>query len=194
MSDTLPHPRIVARRLIHLYGGVDAAREALDKRFREVAERWNQDAGLMGRILRAHLFVEHYLTAYLEANNPNLGNLENARLSFAQKVALAEQPNAGERYLFPGIRRLNQIRNRLAHTLKAEVTNEDREGFLSIPLFKAMREALSAPSTPSDDPVVVLEDFARHAGVTLEAASNPDRQLMLRAIWGEDGDLSDRAT
>jgi hypothetical protein len=194
MPDTTPHPQIFARRLIALYGGVEAARNAFDKRHREISDRWNQDAGLMGRILRAHLFVEHYLTDYLSTRNPNLGSTEKARLSFSQKVELADRPESPEAYLFTGIRRLNQVRNRLAHTLMAEVTEADRDAFLSIELFRALRDALAAPQTASTDPIDVLEDFARHAGITFEAAANPERELLYQALWGTKGEPNESDT
>ncbi len=184
MDNAQHDPEEFARRLIGLYGGPDAAREALDRGHREVLRRWNQDLTGMGRILRAHLFVEYYLNTYLEACNPNLGNTGAARLSFAQKAVLAECKTSSEAYLFPGIRRLNQVRNRLAHTMLAEITVEDRDVFLSVSLFREMRKALKAPESPSDEPLVVLEDFARHAGLSLNAASSPDRGLWEEAIWG----------
>ena len=191
---TPAHPEIFAKRLIHLLGSAAAARDALDKQHKEISARWDQDAGLMGRILRAHLFVEHYLTEYLQRINPMLGSIKDARLSFAQKMELAERPNSAESYLFPGIRRLNTVRNRLAHTLQAEVTEEDRDVFLAIPLFRAIRDALAAPNAPSEDPVGVLEEFACHAGIFLKAASDPQRDLWTKAIYGSSDEASASAT
>lgn len=188
MSDTIPDPMTIAKRLIALYGGVQAYRIVSEKRNQEISDLWNQDAGQMGRILRSHLFVEHYLTEYLSAQNPNLENLRKARLSFSQKIELADRQGSPEAYLFPGIRRLNQVRNKLAHTLMANVTAADRDTFLSIALFRAVRDVVAKPLSASTVPIDVLEDFARHAGITFQAVANHDAKLISQAIWGTKGD------
>jgi hypothetical protein len=190
--DSLPAaPSEVAKRLIALYGGIESARRSFEKAHRELSERWNQDAKLIGRLLRAHLFVEHFLAIYLSASNPNLGNPDLARLSFSQKLALAVRPDGHLAYLIPGIRRLNKVRNRIAHTLSASVTTSDRDVFLGIALFKELRDALAAPEIPSDEPVEVLEAFARHAGTTLASAASPDAPLWRKAL---EPDIDESAT
>jgi len=136
----------------------------------------------MGRILRAHLFVEHYLTRYLQTQNPNLGDLDEARISFAQKLGLVGQAEKSLAHLLPGIRRLNAVRNRISHTLKIELTPEDSRAFLSITLFQEYRKRVARPKKPNDDPVRVVEDFAKYAGIMLEAASNPDRLKWAEAM------------
>jgi hypothetical protein len=154
----------------------------MEESLREINTRWNQDASLMGRLLRAHLFVEYFLTRYLSAKNPNLGDLELARLTFAQKLALSDHPSSPEAYLFPGIRLLNKVRNRIAHTLSATVTDEDRDGFLKIGVFREFRIALAAPKAPSNEPVDVLEEFSLHAGSSLASAASPNAKLWRDAM------------
>ena len=68
---------------------------------------------------------------------------------------------------------LNRVRNRLAHNLDATLTYQDTRIFLSAPYFVALRNALSAPTQPSPEPLDVLEDFALHCGVSLDAAIDP---------------------
>jgi hypothetical protein len=129
----LDDPKVIVQRLFDLYGGRDAAFAALDRQHRAIAEHWDQDAPTMGRILRAHLFVEHYLTQYLQTRNPDLDDVDEARLSFAQKLALIGRAEKCVSYLIPGIRRLNKVRSycpstssensaRLAHLLAFPVT------------------------------------------------------------------------
>lgn len=144
----------------------------------------------MGRILRAHLFVEHFVTEYLHAKNPSLGDLSAARLTFAQKVELVGGADPAVAYLVPGLRRLNKIRNRLAHTLSTSVTNEDRDAFLLIELFRALRDALASPAVASVEPVDVLESFAQHAGMALNAASDPWAGFWVKALVGQSTDES----
>lgn len=82
------------------------------------------DPNEVGRFLRAHLVVEHFLTERLASRNPQLQNLEAVRLSFHAKMQLLG--NVGIMALVgPGIRQLNVIRNRVAHRLSYRVTPED---------------------------------------------------------------------
>jgi hypothetical protein len=48
-----------------------------------------RDDAAVGVILRCHLIVEHFLDRYLAAANPGIQEWDSARLSFAQKLALA---------------------------------------------------------------------------------------------------------
>ena len=175
-----PDPQVVVRHVIELLGGPKKAWRAIEEDYSRVAARWEQDTSAIGRILRAHLFVEHFLGEYLTAKNPELGSIDDACLSFFQKVALVGEGSGGIAYLLPGVRHLNLIRNRLAHSLKAELSQHDAQLFLAIGLFRAMREAGCAPATPSSEPIVVLEDFAKHAGLALHASSTRNAE-----IWAE---------
>ncbi len=75
---------------------------------------------LMGRVLKCHLIIEHYLDRFLAAKH-HIDNIEDARLTFSQKAKLL--PNAGSAVSFvkPGILKLNAIRNRFGHRLEAHV-------------------------------------------------------------------------
>lgn len=164
-----PDPARVTARTIELLGGTDRAREVMDAEFRAMTHRWNQDVDSIGRILRAHLFVEHYLANYLEKANPQLGDLGGARLSFAQKLALIDNGNSRLAAVLPGIRHLNKVRNRLAHQLTATVTAEDADIFLQDKFFKAMREEGAKPGVPSLHPLDILEAYAQHASSQLSS-------------------------
>ena len=164
----------IAKRVIELSGGKEKLNEEMDQKLARVNEKWNQDVGAIGRILRAHLFVEHFITECLIAFNPALGNLDKARLSFAQKLALIEDYSPELQELAGGIRRLNKIRNQLAHRLEAQITEQDKESLLSVKSFRALREVLSKPGTPSDNGMDVLEDFAKHVGSRLSLLADPD--------------------
>lgn len=177
-----PDPHIVVKHVIELFGGREKAFRAFDSDFRMISERWSQDTDTIGRILRSHLFVEHFLTEYLVALNPELGSITDARLTFAQKVALIGDATLGVSYLMPGIRRLNTIRNRLAHTLAADISTDDINVFLGIALFKAMRDKGAEPETPSAESIDILEDFARHAGISLHASATRDSELWAEAM------------
>lgn len=188
MTARQPTPEEVATRVIDLHGGSRAFLAHSDAQIERLNAKWNQDAALMGRILRAHLFVEHFVAEYLQAKNSSLGDLSSARLTFAQKVELLGGADPAVAYLVPGLRRLNKIRNRLAHTLSASVTNEDRDGFLQIELFRVLRDALASPTVASIEPVDVLESFAQHAGMALNAATDPGAGFWVQAVTGQSTD------
>lgn len=93
--------------------------------------------------------------------------MAKARLTFAQKLELLDQNDSRLAEVLPGIKRLNVIRNRLAHRLSAVVTEEDAEVFLEAKLFKALRDEGAKPDTPSKNPLDVLEAFAQYASSSL---------------------------
>jgi hypothetical protein len=178
-------------------GGRDEAFRVFDEHFKEITSRWEQDTTTIGRILRAHLFVEHFLKEFLRSRNPQLGSLEDARISFSQTVTLMGNATPGTGYLVPGIRRLNTIRNRLAHTLRAEVTDDDVKAFLAIDMFRAMRDerARRSSTVASTDPIVVLEEFAMHAGISLQASASRNADVWSNAFQAAQEECSDdRAT
>jgi len=102
----------------------------------------------MGRVLRSHLIVEYYMTVYLQKANPNLGVIDDAHIGFAQKVDLLGENDAFITALIPGIRRLNIVRNRLAHNLSVSVTPDDVKSFRSIGIYWAMRKESEKRSEP----------------------------------------------
>jgi hypothetical protein len=155
----------IVKRAMELLGGVDAFMTAADRELADINDRWNQNVEVIGRILRSHLFVEHYLGEYLAKANPRLGSLAEARATFSQKVTLLDANNKDIAAMLPGIKRLNAIRNRLAHNLGAHVTEDDAKVFLSCERFSALRTARSPHSTPSSDPMEILEDFAKHTSM-----------------------------
>jgi hypothetical protein len=163
----------MAKRVIELCGGIDKVFDEATRSVNVINQRWGQDRATIGRVLGAHLFVEHYIEVYLKAKIPKLVNLDAARLGFAQKVALIAPDSSMVDELIPGIKRLNKIRNRMAHTLQAELTDEDKKFFLSIPYFNAFRNASAEPNTPSSDVLDVVEAFALHAGNILSSHANP---------------------
>ncbi len=175
-------------RLFTSYGGRDAFFAAMDNRFAEFNKAWEQDTDRIGRVLRAHLAVEHFLTMYLQTNNPNLAPLDRARLSYNQKIELLNADDKVVGMLIPGLRLIGQIRNRIAHRLRVELTESDERAFLAIGLFAAIRqESQKRPDSsyairPGDSRVNVLEDFAKFASGTLHAAADPNNERWVAAF------------
>ena len=86
----------------------------------------------VSRILKCHLLSEAVLDRLLElALEPNGEAVLSARLSYNQKLAIASRSVLIKDYeLLPdyvvgSLRKLNQIRNRLAHELGASVSREE---------------------------------------------------------------------
>jgi hypothetical protein len=159
----------VTARTIEILGGHEKAWQIMDAEFAEVGRRWNQDLTAIGRILRSHLFVEHYLNEHLTKANPRLGSVQKARLTFAQKLALLDSGDRRLQEILPGVRHLNAIRNRLAHRLSAALDNADADIFLQAMYFAALRIEGARPGTPSEDPLDVLEEFAKYASTALSS-------------------------
>ncbi len=175
----------VAKRSLELMGGREAAIASMETEYYELKERWKQDIDTIGRILRAHLHVEYYLTEHLQHINPCLGDIDEARLSFAQKANLLTQDgDASVWMLIGGIRHLNKIRNRLAHNLKAEVTEDDRKVFFSQGIYKSMRDwSHKDDSKPlSDESIDVLEHFAEFAISMMHSRRTPYSKAFAQAM------------
>lgn len=172
------------KRLIGDLGGAEQARRRFDDEHMMLVKRWEQDTASIGRILRAHLFVEHFMRAFIQRSNPNLGAIDDARITFSQMIALLKQGDPQIDYLIPGIRQLNKVRNRLAHNLQSVVTADDAQVFLNIALFRELRNALAQGQStgPSQEPIDVLEDFARHAGISLQHAVSELSSLFSKAV------------
>ena len=186
---TSPDPAKFAKRVIELHGGHERFFALMEQRFNEFNAVWEQDAGRIGRVLRVHLAVEHFLTEYLAFANPKLGSLDNAQLSFRQKVELLGDDDRLMCVLKPGIRRLNTIRNRIAHKLRVDISAEDREALLGIEIFKAMRTKGAKYVDPRpDDPLSVVEQFAMFAANVLHAGCNPDGALWRQAAEMHEAD------
>ena len=78
----------------------------------------------LGRVLKCHLIVEHYLNRFLVAHF-DINNFDNVRFTFAQKATLLPNRAAAAAFVKPGIFELNRIRNRFAHSLGAELPIQD---------------------------------------------------------------------
>lgn len=168
-------------RIIAAHGGAEKFFSLMDERLRTFNAVWAQDSERIGRVLRAHLAVEHFMTDYISAKNPGLGPLEDVRLTFSQKVGLLPNNEGAISPLKTGLKQLNSIRNRIAHNLKVDVLEDDKVSFLKIGIFAAMRsERAKRMGQPADDPLSVLEQFSQFAAGMLHAAASPDARL-----WAE---------
>jgi len=177
----------VVKKIIARYGGREAILDDMQRRIDIFNKVWDQDTDRIGRVLRAHLTVEHFVTEYLVLKNPKLGSLEKARLSYAQKIDLLDSNDPTVNCVLPGLRLLGTIRNRMSHRLRVELSKADEDAFLGIPFFNGWLAALNKhyPEPPIDDEIerrlVTLEKFARVAAALLHASIDPNAH-----IWVEE--------
>jgi hypothetical protein len=157
----------IRKRAAELLGGEAEYKRIAAQEFNDAQLRWNLDTDSIGRILRAHLFLERFVTENLQRANPSLGSIENARLSFAQKIELLNPNNPDVADVTPGIRRLNSIRNRLAHQSDAAVTPDDAAALLQCRTFSGSLRMRLGNGFNVLKPIDVLEHFARHASIAL---------------------------
>ena len=150
-------------------------------KYRHFLER---DDAAVGVILRCHLIVEHFLDMYLAAANPGIQEWDSARLSFAQKLALADHPRSKLHILMPGLRCLNTLRNRLAHRLDAQFEES---------AIGSIREFMTIWNTAAGKPVpeglTLIEEFALnasgwlHGDASMIARHVPDHGLLAFFEW-----------
>lgn len=99
-------------------------RSAIDKKFETENNRFKsllaRDHDAIGRILRAHLILEAYITRHLRAISPDQ-SWDKARLTFSQKLELLPKHDLKVQWVVPGLREVNKIRNRFGHDIAAEI-------------------------------------------------------------------------
>ncbi len=81
-------------------------------------------------VIRGHLWVEASVIRLIDRALRVPSALEDARLSFAQRVQLARALGAVSDEEARVISKLNRIRNRVAHTLGADITETDQRELL----------------------------------------------------------------
>ncbi len=142
---------LIVRKLLH-----DAARIEAD--FHEFKASFRQmlafDRAEQALILQCHLVIEHYITAYLVAANPASPGIGDARLTFAQKLHLVDNPKANFHFLIPGIKAVNSIRNKIAHRLEYLPTPEDY-----LPIVDCVRTFLTAAGKSIPSGLDALSEF-----------------------------------
>ncbi|MHA6140944.1 hypothetical protein ACX3YC_26550 [Pseudomonas mohnii] len=84
----------------------------------------NRPHDIIGRLLKCHLVVEHYLERFL-SEHYGIENVQSAKLGFFNKAALLPGRASSAAFVKPGILRLNSLRNQVGHNLGADITFND---------------------------------------------------------------------
>ena len=111
----------------------------------------SQDHGLIGRVLKCHLILEHYLERFLEQHFAT-ESIADAKLSFFQKAQLLPSQGHAAAFVRPGILKLNAIRNKFGHTLSPDLEMGELE-----PLSQVLRVVRAGATFP--EPIDVIEAF-----------------------------------
>lgn len=127
----------------------------------------------LGVILRGHLYIEAALARAIEPNLafPHLLDIE--RLAFGQKVGLAAALGFVPEEAVPAFQRLNKIRNRLAHRLDVQVSEQDQQD---------LRRAMSAAMRRRTQSVGDLKESLIYIIVTLLMTV----EQAIEAHWAND--------
>jgi len=186
----VPDTEEFINRLFESYGGAKQFLEVTKRKLAEFNALWTQDIDSKGRVLRSHLIVEFYMTAYLQKTNPNLGSIDDAKIGFGQKVELLGEKDLFVKTLIPGVRRLNAVRNRLAHNLSVRVTQDDVNAFMSIGIYKAIREKPENQADPlNNDPLEVYDDFAMFVAGIFHHGSSEESKYWRDALASKQAQI-----
>ncbi len=108
-------------------------------------------------ILHYHLVVENLINQVLEYHIPEYGK-RDLRLRFVQKLGLLPVDNKKYRIYIKGIKELNTIRNKYAHQLDYELTEE------SIPIISNL---LKGESNDKKTAIKKIHEFTKLVLLTL---------------------------
>ncbi|NYE19612.1 hypothetical protein [Microbacterium immunditiarum] len=90
------------------------------------------DPNLLMAVIKGHLWVERALNAALEIHAEQPSQIKLDRLPFATKLNIATAYGFIKADLRPVLERLNQLRNRAAHSLDFEVSDGDARGLRAL--------------------------------------------------------------
>lgn len=103
-------------------------------------------------LLRGHLLIEEALQSFIEQMVPNKAPLVRARLSFSQRLAVAEalHPDRdlfGLGWIWSSIKALNGIRNMMVHSIAPAKFDHELDAFML-----AIEQRLPLPTKPGQGP------------------------------------------
>jgi hypothetical protein len=115
-------------------------------------------------ILKGHLLIERLIERFHEQNLARPTRLANARLTFAQKLAVASalRFDPGDDWLWEAVAGLNRLRNELTHRLPSPRFDELRQQFISL--------VESSPELPELEPPTDLHEQLHRAIFSLHDA------------------------
>ena len=122
--------------------GIEKVVEKLKPHFQEIETHFEHENekfkallahehGNIGRVLKCHLMVEHYMNHFLSVHY-EIEHLADIRLSFSQKAKMLPDKASAAALIKPGIFNLNSIRNKFSHELNYSVRISDMPHIIEI--------------------------------------------------------------
>ncbi|MFC0559691.1 hypothetical protein [Halalkalibacter alkalisediminis] len=136
-----------------------------DKKFEEFIDDLN-DGSVLAIILRAHLYIESKLLRLLELSFKRPKELDLNKMNFSMKVKLLAAMDVLTIFERESINNLNKIRNKLAHDLNYEVSQDDIEDLLKFE--HVTRKQLISTLGSNDDLLLTLRALLSFIYVDLE--------------------------
>jgi len=147
MRDIEGIDRVVAHLKPH-WDKIDAHFNQENKKFIALI---SQPHDTIGRLLKCHLVVEHYLDRYL-SEHYGIEDIASAKLGFYNKASLLPSHASNVAFVKPGILRLNKLRNQAGHRLGIGFSLGDLG-----PIREILRTA--RPKARFRSPIEALEAF-----------------------------------
>lgn len=121
------------------------------KRFQEML-KLHPGADMHMVLLRGHLLIEEALQSFIEQMVPNKAPLVRARLSFSQRLAVAEALHPDRDrfslgWIWSSIKALNGIRNKMVHNIAPAKLDDELDAFML-----AIEQRLPLPIKPGQGP------------------------------------------
>ena len=110
----------------------------------EFLHLWQNRGNSIGRIVKSHLLLEHYLNEYLRVIHPSIKNIDALKLSFKQKLNMLELPGDMIHYIGPVLDVINRLRNRLVHSLDIELKDDEIEPIRKLLAFTRQQSNYNA--------------------------------------------------
>jgi len=128
----------------------------------------------LGRLLKCHLVVEHYLGRFL-VEHFGIEDVEEAKLGFFNKAMLLPSKASSAAFVKPGILKLNSLRNKAGHRLGADI------GFQHLgPINEVLGVARAGATFQS--PIDAIEAFTTVACTWLIVPPKDQQQLFIDAF------------
>lgn len=170
MRDIEGIERVAARLKPHM-AEIEANFNAENVRFIDLMSRPHD---VVGRLLKCHLIVEHYLDRFLSGHF-GIEDVESAKLGFFSKVMLLPSKATSAAFVKPGILKLNTLRNRVGHTLDCDINFRDLESISDV-------LAIARVGVKFDEPIEAIEAFTTVACTWLIIPPKEHQQLFVDAF------------
>lgn len=164
------------KKLAFAYGGIQNFHSERADLAEEAKNAWSSDVLSIGRILRAHLYVEYYLNKYL-TQKCLIKKSEVESFTFFQKIEYIEKRKDSIRELASSIKRINRTRNMMSHNLNWALGEKDSNYFKSRKFFQNYY-SLAKTSIDEGNPVEVYELYCHFIANKICEKLNPKQYLL----------------